>query len=514
MTGRSLSARFDVVDRAAGRAEGRGQEGGGQAQRRVRRRRRRRAGPLPPAPGRAGRRAADVDADQHPGRRLRGDGRQPVRARPLRRADEHRRPARAHAAVCASWWRRSAPSRRWPSPRPIAGVLNRLPTGITTQLFGGMLKGIDFVTSNVPGAPIPVYLAGAQVEANYALGPLSGAAINVTLLSATSTTCSSASTATRPPCPTPTSSSSASRRASPRSARSLDHRRRRRRRRRARPAPPPPSRWPAPAATSSLVDRARFPRDKCCGDGLTAGALRRYEALGLDPSAMPSWQAVDDVMVRSPSGRTVRLPAAARRRHLRRGRRREPTSTPRSSTWRRSAGVECTRARRSRAPTSGPHWASVDVDGVGTVAAHYVIGADGMWSPLRKAVGRRRRGRLPGRVARVPAVLRGRRASKATRPLGVVRARPPARVRVVVPAPRRPGQRRLRRPPAPDGDKIRGARPDASARTSPRCSGAGARAEAPAKAWPIPARVERSRARPRAAGGSCSSATPPGRPTR
>jgi diacylglycerol O-acyltransferase len=65
----------------------------------------------------------------------------------------------------------------------IAGILNRLPTGITTQIFGGMLKGMDFVTSNVPGAPIPVYLAGAHVEANYALGPLSGAAINATLLS-------------------------------------------------------------------------------------------------------------------------------------------------------------------------------------------------------------------------------------------------------------------------------------------------------------------------------------------
>ena len=66
---------------------------------------------------------------------------------------------------------------------PIAGVLNRLPTTATTQLFGGMLKGIDFVTSNVPGAPFPVYLAGAKVEANFALGPLVGAATNITLLS-------------------------------------------------------------------------------------------------------------------------------------------------------------------------------------------------------------------------------------------------------------------------------------------------------------------------------------------
>jgi WS/DGAT/MGAT family acyltransferase len=66
---------------------------------------------------------------------------------------------------------------------PVAGVLNRLPTSVTTQLFGGMLKGIDFVTSNVPGAPFPVFLAGGRLESNFAFGPLSGAGANVTLLS-------------------------------------------------------------------------------------------------------------------------------------------------------------------------------------------------------------------------------------------------------------------------------------------------------------------------------------------
>lgn len=65
----------------------------------------------------------------------------------------------------------------------VAGVLNRLPTSITTQLFGSMFKGIDFVTSNVPGAPVPVFLAGAKLEANFAFGPLAGAATNLTLLS-------------------------------------------------------------------------------------------------------------------------------------------------------------------------------------------------------------------------------------------------------------------------------------------------------------------------------------------
>ena len=65
----------------------------------------------------------------------------------------------------------------------LAGVLNRLPTSTTTALFGGMLKCADFVTSNVPGAPLPVYLAGAEVQRLYAFGPPSGAAMNVVLLS-------------------------------------------------------------------------------------------------------------------------------------------------------------------------------------------------------------------------------------------------------------------------------------------------------------------------------------------
>ena len=38
-----------------------------------------------------------------------------------------------------------------------------------------------------------------------------------------------------------------------------------------------------------LVDKATFPRDKCCGDGLTTGALRALEDLGLDPAAVESW---------------------------------------------------------------------------------------------------------------------------------------------------------------------------------------------------------------------------------
>jgi diacylglycerol O-acyltransferase / wax synthase len=71
----------------------------------------------------------------------------------------------------------------------LAGVLNQLPTTLTTALFGSMLKGADFVTSNVPGAPFEIFSAGAALERMYAFAPLAGAAVNVTLLSSGGTCC-------------------------------------------------------------------------------------------------------------------------------------------------------------------------------------------------------------------------------------------------------------------------------------------------------------------------------------
>ena len=57
-----------------------------------------------------------------------------------------------------------------------------------------------------------------------------------------------------------------------------------------------------------LCDKASFPRDKTCGDGLTASALRLLERLGLDPAAVAGWETVTEVVLRSPSGRLVDLP--------------------------------------------------------------------------------------------------------------------------------------------------------------------------------------------------------------
>ncbi len=61
----------------------------------------------------------------------------------------------------------------------IAGVLNVMPRGV----LGAMLKHVDFIASNVPGVPLPFYLAGKRVAEWYAFGPTIGASLNVTLIS-------------------------------------------------------------------------------------------------------------------------------------------------------------------------------------------------------------------------------------------------------------------------------------------------------------------------------------------
>jgi len=61
----------------------------------------------------------------------------------------------------------------------VAGLLNLAPR----WYVGSALRNVDFVASDVPGFPIPVYLAGAAVRMQYAFAPTIGAALNVTLLS-------------------------------------------------------------------------------------------------------------------------------------------------------------------------------------------------------------------------------------------------------------------------------------------------------------------------------------------
>jgi geranylgeranyl reductase family protein len=135
-----------------------------------------------------------------------------------------------------------------------------------------------------------------------------------------------------------------------------------------------------------LADKATFPRDKCCGDGLTAGALRLLEELGVTPAQVPSWLRIDEVHTVGPSGYTVDLTlpqgrgqyaAVARRRELDRALVDRAAHTGACVLQGcEVSDVDTTAADRVRACVGGS-----------AVQARYLVAADGMWSPVRRQLG-------------------------------------------------------------------------------------------------------------------------------
>jgi geranylgeranyl reductase family protein len=135
-----------------------------------------------------------------------------------------------------------------------------------------------------------------------------------------------------------------------------------------------------------LFDKARFPRDKCCGDGLTTGALRRLEALGLRPQSVPSWQPVRDVWVRSPSGRTVDFALPARPGVFGAVARRVDLDAALLEVA-RAAGVKVHDGHAVTDASCDGGSVALEVAGIGVVTAPFAVAADGMWSPVRRALG-------------------------------------------------------------------------------------------------------------------------------
>ncbi len=65
----------------------------------------------------------------------------------------------------------------------LSGIVNLLPTSVVTQAVRRQAAKIDFATSNLRGAPMPLYVSGAKVLHNFAMGPVAGTAANITTLS-------------------------------------------------------------------------------------------------------------------------------------------------------------------------------------------------------------------------------------------------------------------------------------------------------------------------------------------
>lgn len=124
------------------------------------------------------------------------------------------------------------------------------------------------------------------------------------------------------------------------------------------------------------IDRAVFPRDKTCGDGLTANALRLLERLGV--GELPLWPVPETVLV-SPSGRHVVLPMPSDGLHG-------------AVVARRDLDTAMVARARARGVDVREGYAFEKIvvhdDGVRVddICAPFVIAADGHWSPVRRAL--------------------------------------------------------------------------------------------------------------------------------
>lgn len=65
----------------------------------------------------------------------------------------------------------------------LSGVINLLPTSVVTRTARSQSAKIDLATSNLRGAPFPLYIGGAKVVYSATMGPLAGTPCNATALS-------------------------------------------------------------------------------------------------------------------------------------------------------------------------------------------------------------------------------------------------------------------------------------------------------------------------------------------
>jgi geranylgeranyl reductase family protein len=142
-----------------------------------------------------------------------------------------------------------------------------------------------------------------------------------------------------------------------------------------------------------VLDRAAFPRDKVCGDGIAPEALDVLEHLGIEPDALTDgYPEVSRLRLRSPGGTTVE-------REMRRPARVVPRAVldDRILTAALATGAEFRQHVVRRVVVRPSH---VEVDG--TLTAGVLVGADGAESVVRRALGVR-----PNRPDQVAVALRG-----------------------------------------------------------------------------------------------------------
>ena len=130
-----------------------------------------------------------------------------------------------------------------------------------------------------------------------------------------------------------------------------------------------------------VFDRATFPRDKCCGDGLTTLALRELENLGFDPGTVCSWQPVNEVVIRSPRGIERRYPLPEGVGHHAAVARRQDLDAALVAVAREAGAI----IHEGMAFTDIID-TTLSFGSHGTHETTAIIAADGMWSRVRKSL--------------------------------------------------------------------------------------------------------------------------------
>lgn len=138
----------------------------------------------------------------------------------------------------------------------------------------------------------------------------------------------------------------------------------------------------------TVIDKAVFPRDKCCGDGLTTGALRLLDELGFDPRTVADWYECTDVVISSPTQKRIDMSLPTNRGQF-------AAIAPRMQLD--HALVDLARARGVTVYegvsfvsvlTNSIDYVEIEVSGhtASTLRGTFLIAADGMWSPVRRNV--------------------------------------------------------------------------------------------------------------------------------
>ena len=137
----------------------------------------------------------------------------------------------------------------------------------------------------------------------------------------------------------------------------------------------------------TVVDKATFPRDKCCGDGLTTNALRILDELNFDRSRVSDWHECSTIQLRAPRGQLIDT-------HLPVGGGVFGAIAPREQLDHalvqhcRDLGITIHEgAAFLGIPQNNASGATVEIEGHENFTIDYVVAADGMWSPVRKALG-------------------------------------------------------------------------------------------------------------------------------